>query len=585
MSADALTSAGLVDPGGDPRELAHHAQSWADLSRYLDELGTRVMTLGKPDDRWQGSAADAFSRSVAQLSKQAEKTAAAAAEMAAAQREHAVVHQSAREIIIELSVQIAAMLAFYAAAAAFPALLSWAQAWLSYLVSTGASVLRVLASALQKLVQVMVRTRTLLQWTKDLSVVTSRGRIGYGNAVVEGARDFTVEASAHLVSQGIQGNPIDPAKLFVNAAIGGGVGAIAGLVEKSGVTKALGGLDGARAGSHERPGFETFENQARRAVGGTGRAQVPPRVPSAADEAIDVLLTSHARAGEVGVRGTRAEAVSLARAVEVTTARHADAAGGHASAVHRAQQAGDQVVDTEALLHRRIDELHQARADLSAAESTLSVFRDSGMPGSWAEEATRAVTEGRVAYAHAAERAGDTRELVNRAREGLATAEESVRRSTGELAAAEAAAGTARARLAAHGELVAAREMVQQSTTLPERLSAARNAGVWTDTFGTPTPWRESLLYDAPKDGLKGMATGAGKGTVDVSEGKSSPDDIWKRALLGGAGGAARGVVNSSVRNVALPSGGVAETTWKTGSRTLDDYVQRKIRHQGSRPG
>ena len=67
---------------------------------------------------------------------------------------------------------------------------------------------------------------------------------------------------------------------------------------------------------------------------------------------------------------------------------------------------------------------------------------------------------------------------------------------------------------------------------------------------------------------------------MDVGEGKGSPDSIWKRALQGGATGAARGLVNSSARNLAHPSGGVSETTWKAGGKTMDDYVQRKVREE-----
>lgn len=579
MSADALSSVGLTDPGGNPRELSRNAQVWADLSRYLNELASQVQAVSGSDDRWQGPAAEAFTRSASSLSRRAEQAALVTAELAAAQQEQATAHQAVREIIVELSIQIATLLAFYAAAAAFPALLAWAQAWLTYLVNVGVRALTLFASALQKLVQVMVRARALIQRISSMSAVTSRGRIGYGNALVEGARDFTIETTAHLVSQAVQGKPIDPAKLFVNAAISGGVGAVVGAVEKSGVVKALDPAGDARVGANGRPEFRTFEDQAREVVRGTGpgRAPAPPHVSSTADETFNALLTSHARAHEVGVRGTPAEGASLARTADLAAARHGEALEEHTAALDRARRTREEAAEAEVLLRTRTDEVRHAQEALTTAETALSIYRERGAPRSWINDASRAVHGVKSALDKAVDRAEEARELTRRARSTLAEADGAVRAASEKVMTEGTARDTARSRLAAHEELVAARAAVHNDTTLPERLSAAWHANGWTGTFGEPRTWRETLLYDVPKDAAKGMAGGAGKAAVDVSEGKGSPDSIWKRALLGGATGAARGLANSSARNVAYPSGGVSETTWKAGGKTMDDYVQRKI--------
>jgi len=573
--ADALAEVGLTSPGGDAPTLHRNAQGWADISAFLDQHSARVADLTAYGvSNWQGPGAEAFAQRAQVLAQDAAGTAQTTATIAAEQQQHAKTHEMVVQIITELAVQIGVMLAFYAAAAAFPALLAWAQAWLTYLITTGVRVLRMLASALNALVRFLVRARAWITKVMDLSWKTSRFTVGYGRAAVEGVRDIAIDLTANLVSHGIQGKKIDPAQLFISAGISGVGGGLIGGLEKTGYKKVLDEAGHVKLGDDGLPKFVTFDKQLK--VSGPPPAPKPPPVVTNASRLLDDAKGAYGAARDLGVRGTRGEGDKLAADLGGARAAHADAVAKNVRDTADVHRTTTDVADSARTVRAYDNAASAAKTRAAEAETMLDVYRTTGN-AKWIDDGARDLADARRTVTAAESGLADARTAYAKAQDDLATATRNAQRSGDDITAAAARRDAAAAREQAWQTLVDARAAARDQTTIGEQLAFMRAQNDWAQSFGSPKQWRETLFYDVPKDVIKGMSTNAAKSAVEVARGNGDADDIWKDALLGGATGAVRGGVNSVAGNTAFPAGAIEETLWKIGSKTMDDYARRKI--------
>jgi hypothetical protein len=580
MPQDALAEVGLKNPGGDAPTLHRNAQGWADLSAYLSDHSVRVAALASFGlEKWQGESADAFAARAKLLAQNAAATSQTTAAVAAQQQQHANTHQMVVQIIIELAVQIAAMLAFYAAAAAFPALLAWAQAWLTYLITTGARVLRMLAEALNALVRFLVRARTWITKVMDLTWKGERFSVGYGRMMVEGVRDVAIDLSANLVSSGIQGKKIDPAQLFISAGISGGIGGFIGGLEKSGMKKVLDEAGNVKLGADGLPKFATFDKQVKdfvKSVGPPPKPKPPAPPVSDATRLLNDAKGAYGNAKNLGVKGTPGERLPLADNLGGARNAHGDAVARNTRATEDLRRAGDDVTTGEHTVRAYQNAVDQARNRVSAADTSLDAYRAAGNP-KWVDDGVRELADARRELTAASDGLGNAQNALGTSRQDLLNAQRNAALAGDDVTAAGTRLDLARDRANAWLQLDAARGAARDQTTIGQQLAFMRQQNEWSASFGAPKGWQETLLYDVPKDAVKGMANGAAKSAAEVARGNGQSGDIWKDALLGGATGAVRGGVNSVAGNTAFPTSGIEETLWKIGSKTMDDYTRRKI--------
>ncbi|QIZ33437.1 hypothetical protein [Saccharopolyspora sp. ASAGF58] len=580
MSQDALSEVGLRNPGGDAQALYRSAQGWADLSAYLCEHSARVAEItGVGLQKWTGDAADAFTDRMRGVVHRAERMAQTTEVVAAQQEQHARKHVRVTQIIVELAVLIAATLAFYAAAAMFPALLAWAQAWLAYLVSTGVRVLQLLAQALRVLVDFLVRTRTWIAEVSQLTWKSERLSVGYGRILVEGVRDMGIDLAANLTASGLLGKKIDPAQVFISAGVSGLGGAFVGGLEKSGISKVLDGAGNARRGSDGLPEFVTFESQAKNFVMKIGPApkQKPPNPPpSESERLLDNVKTAYDNAANLGIKDTPDAGRRLADELTLARNNHRNAVAEHTIAVDELSRAVTDVATREraVLVHR--EAVDQAMQRVGAASTRLDLYRASGNP-EWIQDGVQQLDAARRALAEASGGLREAQNALDTSRQGLLEWQRNVQTARDAVARSEAAHDLARFRADAWDQLDAARIAARDQTTFRQRLAFVRNNNAWGASFGSRNSWQEILFYDVPKDAINGMTSGAVKSGIEVARGNGQPGDMWKGVLLQGATGALRGGVNSAASNTAFPRSGVGETLWKTGSKTADIHARSSI--------
>ncbi|MEC3975225.1 hypothetical protein [Amycolatopsis sp. H20-H5] len=499
--------------------------------------------------------------------------------MAAKQQQHAETHQMVKQLIIELSIQIAVMLAFYAAAAIFPPLLAWAQAWLAYLIATGARVLRILAEALNALVRFLVQARTWITNFANLTWKTSRFSLGYGRMVTEGVRDIATDLTANLVAAGVQHKKIDPAQLFISAGISGGIGGLVGGLEKSGIKKALDEAGTVRRDADGLPHFVPLSEQAQNVVKKIGpqprpRPAAPP--PSHATDLLTNAKNAHDEARNLGLKGDRGESHRLADDLSATRNRYDKALTGQGEANENVRRLDDDLWTREQTARSYRNAADKADLRIRTADTGQGLYLSSGNPA-WVDASVRELADARAEFTAATDGLRNAENSLSTSRQSLADAQRNATHANDEVASAEAAHGLARDRANAWIRDNAARDAAREQTTPGEQFQFLRRNNEWNASFGGPKTWQECVFYDAPKDAIKGAANGASKSSAEVARGNGESGDIWKDALLGGATGAVRGGVNSWGNNRAFPAGGLEETLWKTGSRTMDDYVRRTI--------
>jgi hypothetical protein len=217
--------------------------------------------------------------------------------------------------------------------------------------------------------------------------------------------------------------------------------------------------------------------------------------------------------------------------------------------------------------------------------------------------------------ARANERPSRAQGALRDSRLGLLAAQQDVGSARAGTTAAAARLHAGRERMDAWTRLDAARRVARDETTIGQKLAHLREHNAWRERyrvkydqsgselrpfawekvrnggfaedaekgFSSPKWWQETGFYDGRKDMLKGVAHAAAKTGVEVAQGKARGKDVWRAALLVGATGAVRGAVNSAA-NRLFPGGGLQETVWKIGSKSLDDYVRDKIRTATSAP-
>ncbi|GAA1982232.1 hypothetical protein [Amycolatopsis minnesotensis] len=589
MSQSALAEVGLTNPGGSPAALDHNAQSWAEISAYLNEHSDHLAKLTASGLRdWRGEAANAFAERAIPLMRNAEEEAQRTAAIAARQQQHAKTHQSVLQIIIELSVQIAAMLAFYAAAAAFPALLAWAQAWLNYLVATGARVLRILAEALNALVRFLNQARTWVNAVNELTWNTSKFGVGYGRMITEGVRDIAIDLTANLVSAGIQHKKIDPAQLFISAGISGGIGGLGGALEKSGLKKAVDEAGNVKRRADGTPEFVPFVKQVQNFVKKIGpqprpRPDGPP--PSDAHRLLGNAKNSYDRARNLGVTDKPGENVNLAGNLSATRGAYDTALRGRTRANEEVRRLTDEVRTHEQTARAYRNAADRAGSRVETTAMRLDMYRASGNPN-WVDDAARELADARAEFTAATDGLRTTENALSTSRRNLSDAQRNETLANHTVDSTDAAHRLARDEANAWIGRDASRALAWDQTGFSDKFRFVLRNNEWRTSFGSPKKWQETVFYDIPKDAIKGAANGGAKSAAEVSRGNGNSSDIWKDALLGGATGAVRGGVNSVANNKAFPAGGIEETLWKSGSKTMDDYTRRKIKEAtyGSAP-
>jgi acetolactate synthase regulatory subunit len=526
--ATALAAVGLTDPGGDPQALSAEAHAWEDLSAYLRQHGERVEGLSEISPiYWQGPHTETFRSRVTALAAKATNTAQTLSGVAAQQRVHAETHERVLQIIREIGIQIAAMLAYWAAAAAFPPLVAAAESWLATLVVAGSRVLQLLTRSLSTVIRSLTQARNWVAEVMQLSWRTEQFQLGYGRLVTEGIRDFTIDISAGATSAGIQGNGVDPLQLIKNGLIGGGVGALLGGLERSGLSKVLDETGAVRRGVDDRPRFTTFSEEAKSAVKTLGAQPAAGHInlgkygpKTKAEHLFDELAAARAQARNHQLHGAENELPEIRRRWGSANDEHLAALGRHYDALLARDEARARQFSKESLHDQQVDQL-DALNDVADA----------------------LVREAQINTAQARARLQTESERLN----------------------------------TWHG-LDDARRAVQENTTVAEQWSNAWRHNAWRESFSSVKTWQDTLLYDSPRYFVKGFVANAAKTATDVALGKAEPDDIWKVALLAGATSSLRGGFNSAMGNRLWPQYGLEETIWKAGIKALDNLGVSEFR-------
>ncbi|MFD9052937.1 WXG100 family type VII secretion target [Streptomyces zaomyceticus] len=579
-----LSQVGLVYPGGRPAVLRAHAEDWEELADYLRKHRTQLQsTLVESRPGWEGESATSFRQQVEELIEASEQTAEMAERLAGEQRRHAQKHEAVLKIVRELAIEIGVFLAYLAVAAFLPSLLATVKAYLTVLVGTAGRFIRLLADVLDTVVTTLVRARQAIERFSRLTVRTGSLDLGYGRLLTEGTKDFAIDLAASATSKGIQGKPLDAGQLFLSAGISFGVGGAFGVLESSGVRRASDGAASGRPRTDDgESAFVSFSDRYRMAVNSLGRpktsaAPSPTRgAPTPPRTMWSELVDARNEARALDLDGSVTESVRLADELATAKTRYLKALDRRPAEARltRAEEhvlsAGDEVRVAE----RRLTDVEQ---DLNKWKTLTAVLRGSGHRD-WIDEAGRHSSLAELAYSARRQELDRSRDAHEQALRELDDARIEVKRSSADVTRATEEYRTAQNRFAAAERLSAATALVRSESTAGQRLGYAWTDNTYRGAFGESKSWREYVLYDGVKDFLKGFTSSTTLAGVHAGNGTISASDIWKEGLLGGAGGALRGVLNGRFGNVAFPTGGFEEVIWKSGAKSLDQFVRDQIK-------
>ncbi|MFF7415479.1 WXG100-like domain-containing protein [Streptomyces lydicus] len=286
-ASGALSAIGLPYPGGDPQHLQTQAETHAALAADLAMHAERLSNLIQKSQRaWQGEAAEAFRNAVIEQAARVELAAKTAAQLSQGHAEHAQKMHRALEIIKELAIQIAATLAFMAAAAWFPPLLAAAEAQLATLAASAGRFIQWLSDLLSTIVRFLVQARTWISQVSSLTWRTESFSLGYGKMLFDGVRDATVDILANLTTRGITHKPLDISMVW--SALGSGLsGGVFGALESSGVRKAVNAAGEVKRSADGLPEFVSFGDQAKNWVNSLGKGKTGTTAVESAEKAAD----------------------------------------------------------------------------------------------------------------------------------------------------------------------------------------------------------------------------------------------------------------------------------------------------------
>jgi hypothetical protein len=554
-SDQALDTVGLPHPGGDPTAIGANAQAWQSLAAFLQQHGEELTRLSViPGESWSGADADTFRSQLRGVAQNASSAAETVSAVGTQQQQDADTHKLVLEILKEVGIQLAVMLAFWAAGWVFPPLVAASEAYLSTLIVQGSRALELFVRALSAIVRTLVETRNWIESAMQLTWRTDLISIGYGRMLTEGIRDFGIDLTAGTVASEVQGKPIDPLQLIKNALVGGSVGAVLGGLERSGITKLLDETGAVRRSADGKPIFTSFGDQAKSAVNSVGRPAIGGEVsgarfaigPKARTESLfDDLATAQATARMLEVDRSRSGLAGLEEELATSRAAHADALDALDALTSAENQANSADLDDLTALFNHQSSVIEATD--TAIEVEARITRLQRQLGAWhaldgARRSIRDNTSLGEQLVNAWQR--------NPWQHGFPTAHELT-----------------------HGVGTLPRVNSWQTLT-----SAIGPAEVRLKGFGSPKSWQTTWLYDTPRYFVKGFASNAVKTYFDTLMGKATPDDIWKTALLGASFSSVRGALNATMGNVVWPQYGIEETLSKAGLKALDNLVLSEIR-------
>lgn len=562
-----------------------HAEDWEELADYLRNHRTQLQSaLVESRPGWEGESAASFRRHVEELIEASEQTSEVAERLAGEQRRHAQKHEAVLRIIRELAIEIGVFLAYLALAAFLPSLLATVKAYLTILVGTAGRFIRLLADVLDTVVTTLIRARQAIERFSRLTVRTGSLDVGYGRLLTEGTKDFAIDLAASATSKGIQGKPLDAGHLFLSAGISFGVGGAFGVIEASGVRRAGESTAAARHRTDDgEAAFVSFSDRYRMAVNSLGRPKTSPALnpapgspPPPPKTSWNELVNARNEARAFDLDGSVTESIRLADELTTVKARYLEALD-HRPSDARLTRAEEHVLSTGdevRVAERRLMEVEQ---DLSKWKTLTTVLRGSGNRD-WIDDAERQSFLAELAYTTQRQELDRNRVVHEHARKELADARLELKQSAANVTRAAEEYRTAVNRSATAERLSAAAAHVRSESTVGQRLGFAWADNTWHGTFGESKGWREYVLYDGVKDFLKGFSSSTALAGFHAGYGTVSAGDIWKEGLLGGAGGALRGMLNGRFSNTAFPSGGIEEIIWKSGAKSLDQFVRDQIK-------
>ncbi|MEU3186089.1 hypothetical protein ABZ707_18075 [Streptomyces sp. NPDC006923] len=586
---DTPGSFGFLNPGGRPAVQQQYAGGWDELSARLQEHRERLETLAsEAPEYWQDDSATIFLDQVRTLAESGAQAVEASAQAAQAQQEHAGRHAQVLEIIKQLLIQIAATLAFIAAATVFPLLLAVAEAQLLLLVQTAGRVVGLLVRFLSTLVRSLSRVQAALEQAGKLTFRGEGFSFGYGRLLVDGGRDFAIDLMANTTTNAILHKPLDPGQLFTSAGISLGVGGVMGALEGSGVKKLLTGAGQVKRGPDGLPLFRSFSDQYKGAVnslgvkpgvGGAVRATRPPAPASAGTSLLDDAGRARARVLGLGfgVDAAAGERLTAGLAAAADLRNSTDLALKAAKQSRRDAEAVVRTSETE--VRSAAVRLADAEGEVSRWQATHDIYRDSpNVLPDWIREAEQGLSGAKALRGTRERELADLGRTHERSQDALAAAQRSEEELTFRLACAAEQHRVAEADLTEWQDMAAAAQRARTEVPLSGQLSYALQKNAWRQGFGSAKGWREYVLYEGVKDFTKGFTSGLVQSGISAAEGKTGPGSIWRDALMGGTGGAVRGMIKGKFGNIVFPTGGVEEMLWKTGTKGLDKFVRDQIK-------
>ncbi|MFR9730676.1 WXG100 family type VII secretion target [Saccharopolyspora sp. MS10] len=585
QQGDAAISAALRT--GDPAALQAQARAWSGLAAELRgheaEIRSRLARSRAGGD-WSGPAADAFHSSTGGLTGGLDALSDRCEDVARALEQHAHQQQRISDVLVEIAIQVAALIAYIAAAAFFPPLVATAEAYIATLVAQSNRMLALLGEVLATLTRWLASARTAI---KQLAQRSWRGEafsFGYGRALVEGTRDFAIDLAATSTASGITGKGTDPGHLFTNAAISLGVGGAFGGISGSGVSKKIGPSGEVARTPDGRPEFATFAGQIDEGVRSLrwtspgGREAAPPEAAPRARREQELRELDSARSGarELGVRGhprerrrlTDEAGIAQARASraqdELTAARSAlrDAESGEARARSAWRAARGRVNDAEQRLWR--------------AESLLAVYQHSPQRG-WLDDAEAAARRARSEHDGSRREATALRDQHDRAVRELDAARDSANAAGREADQADGVVAELRRMLAASDELRSAATRFNAGAPFGARLRELWRHNGWRASFGAVKPWPVILFHESARDVAKGATGAAAQSAAGIANGSRAPGSTERDVLFGALAGGVRGVAVGTAGNRALPDGGVEEILLRTGLKSTETFTRDQL--------
>ncbi|MGW3635942.1 WXG100-like domain-containing protein [Streptomyces sp. NPDC005122] len=581
--AQGLGLVGLPDPGGHPAVLREHAESWQELATHLQEQQDRLGALvARSQEQWQGGAADTFHERALTFLASSDQAVETANSMADAQRQHADQHQQVLEIVEELAIQIAVTLAFIVAATLFAPLLSFMEAELELLVTAAGRMVSLLDEILSELVRFLVRARQLIEQFSKLTLRTERFSFGYGRLLADGAKDFSIDLMANAITSAIEHEPLSTERLFTSAAVSFGVGGLFGALEASGLKKALTETGRVKRGEDGLPSFISFGDQYKKALNSLGGREAPhaanPARPAADDAgAWGEYATARGNARALDATGGAATGARMADDWAAAQARHRLALD-RLPSPQLLSAAEARVVDTGNGVRVATARLTDAEGEAWTAQTLFDLHREIANP-EWTRGAEEQLAEVRAQCAAWRQELTGRQALHGQAAQELATARHRAQTAAADVAREAQAYQAAANRSGAWHRLSTAADRVRTETSLGERFTYTWRNNTWRQAFGHPKSWPEFLFFEGTKDFAKGFSSSLTQAGIGVAQGTKSLDNIWKDALLGGAGGMTRGIVKGRFTNIAFPGGGIEEMLWKVGTKGLDKYIRDQIKN------